>query len=358
MNKNNYCIIMAGGIGSRFWPLSRVNKPKQFVDILGIGKTFIQMTYERFSSFIPKENFIVVTGKIYKDLVLEQLPQITEQQVLLEPARRNTAPCLAYAAYKIKSQNPEAVMVVTPADHLVIDTLEFARVIENNLQYAANHPNLLTIGIQPTFPSTGYGYIEMDNAAEDFGKVKSFKEKPDFETATQFIQKGRFLWNSGMFIWSAKAITEAMEKYSSKIASDFQNLSDSYYSSNEQQMVDKTYMECESISIDYAIMEKADNVYVTKADFGWSDLGTWTSLYEHGEKDEKDNLIKAENSVVTDTRNTFIKELNNNKLVVVDGVENLLVVDTDDALFISQREDEGRVKRVIEKATGEFRNFS
>lgn len=350
MNKNFYCVIMAGGIGSRFWPLSRTAKPKQFVDILGIGKTFIQMTFERFASFIPVENFVVMTGEIYKDLVLEQLPQLKEGQVLLEPARRNTAPCLAYAAYKIKKKNPNAVMVVTPADHLILDTPTFADVMKKSLHHAENNEHLLTIGITPSFPSTGYGYIEVGEAKDDFSKVKSFKEKPDYDTAVQFLEDGNYRWNSGMFVWSVKAIDNALANYLPVISQSFKSIDRHYYTAEEQENVNEVFDKSESISIDYGIMEKAENVYVTSADFGWSDLGTWTSLYEHSEKDDRDNVLSGDEIIASDTTNCFVKQLNSDKLVVVDGIKDLLVVDTEDVLLICNRTDENHVKKVIDGA--------
>lgn len=351
MNKNHYCVIMAGGIGSRFWPLSRTEKPKQFVDILGIGKTFIQMTFERFAPFIPTENFIVVTGEIYKDLVLEQLPQLTKDQVLLEPARRNTAPGLAYAAYKLRKMNPDAVMVLTPADHLILDTKTFSDVMQQSLSHAEEHKHLLTIGITPSFPSTGYGYIEVEDTSTSFSKVTSFKEKPDYDTAVQFIEDGRYRWNSGMFVWSIKAIDEALQQHLPNVSDLFQSVGPYYYTSDEQKKVNKVFISSESISIDYGIMEKANNVYVTSADFGWSDLGTWTSLYEQSTKDDADNVLAGDKIIATDTQNCFVKQLNPDKLVVVDGIEDLLIVDTEDVLLICDRRDEDHVKRVIDFAT-------
>lgn len=351
MNKNHYCVIMAGGIGSRFWPLSRTEKPKQFVDILGIGKTFIQMTFERFAPFIPTENFIVVTGEIYKDLVLEQLPQLSEDQILLEPARRNTAPGLAYAAYKLKKKNPDAVMVMTPADHLILDTKTFSDVMQQSLNHAEEHKHLLTIGITPSFPSTGYGYIEVEDTSVSFSKVTSFKEKPDYDTAVQFIEDGRYRWNSGMFVWSVKAIDEAFQNYLPMVSELFQSVDPYYFTPDEQKKVNKVFARSESISIDYGIMEKANNVYVTSADFGWSDLGTWTSLYEQSTKDDADNVLSGDQIRATDTENCFVKQLNPNKLVVVDGIKDLLIVDTEDVLLICDRRDEDHVKEVIDNAT-------
>lgn len=342
---------MAGGIGSRFWPLSRTEKPKQFVDILNTGRTFIQMTYDRFASFIPAGNFLVVTGERYKNLVMEQLPELNEDQVLLEPGRRNTAPCIAYAAYKLKKKNPDAVMVVAPADHLILNVPVFTEVIGECLQYAARHDSLLTIGITPSFPSTGYGYIETEGSGEGVARVVSFREKPDLDTACGFIESGRYRWNSGMFIWSVRTIVAAMERHLPDIAEAFDALSEQYYTPEEQTEVNKIYKECRSISIDYGVLEKASNVAVYGADFGWSDLGTWTSLYEQSTKDEDGNMFAGENIVATDSRNCLVKELNAGKQVVIDGMDNLLVVDTDDALLICRRGDEARVKSVIEQAT-------
>ena len=350
MNKNHYCIIMAGGIGSRFWPLSRTEKPKQFVDILGMGKTFMQMTFERFAPFIPTENFIVVTGKVYKDLVMEQLPQLTEDQILLEPARRNTAPALAYATYKLKKKNPDAVMVMTPADHFILDSKTFADVMQQSLNHAQEHNHLLTIGITPSFPSTGYGYIEVEDTSVSFSKVTSFKEKPDYDTAVQFIEDGNYRWNSGMFVLSVKAIDEAFQNYLPIVSNLFQSVNEYYFTADEQEKVNKVFARSESISIDYGIMEKADNVYVTSADFGWSDLGTWTSLYEQSTKDKHDNVLSGDDILATDTKNCFVKQLNPNKMVVVDGIKDLLIVDTHDVLLICDRTDEDYVKFVIDNA--------
>ena len=349
--KNHFCIIMAGGIGSRFWPLSRTEKPKQFVDILGVGRTFIQMTFDRFVPFIPKENFMVVTGEVYKELVLEQLPDLTEEQVLLEPARRNTAPCLAYAAYKLKKRNPDAVMVVTPADHLILDTATFANVMEEGLRYAEKNEHLLTIGITPSFPSTGYGYIEVEDVGATFSKVTQFKEKPNYDTAVQFIEEGNYRWNSGMFVWSVKAIDAALQQYLPKVSELFRGAEQFYYTPAEQVNVNEVYLASESISIDYGIMEKADNVYVRSADFGWSDLGTWTSLYEQSTKDESDNVLLGDDILATNSSNCLVKQLNRSKRVVVDGMKDLLVVDTEDVLLICDRRDEDHVKKVIDNAT-------
>jgi mannose-1-phosphate guanylyltransferase len=293
---------------------------------------------------------MVVTGEVYKDLVLEQLPELTEQQVLLEPARRNTAPCLAYAAYKLKKQNPDAVMVVTPADHLILDTATFSEVMQEGLRHAEEHDHLLTIGITPSFPSTGYGYIEVADTDATFSKVTQFKEKPDYDTAVQFIESGNYRWNSGMFIWSVKAIDAALQQHLPKVSELFRSANQFYYTPDEQKNVNEVFLRSKSISIDYGIMEKADNVYVRSADFGWSDLGTWTSLYEQSIKDEHDNVLSGDDILATDTDNCFVKQLNDNKRVVIDGVKDLLVVDTDDVLLICDRRDEDHVKEVIDNA--------
>ncbi len=358
MNNHFYCVIMAGGIGSRFWPLSRESKPKQFVDILGIGKTFIQLTYERFSSFISPENFMVVTGKAYKEQVLEQLPALKEEQVWLEPERRNTAPCLAYAAYKLREKDPDAVMVVTPADHLIIDTATFSRVMQQSLAYAAGQDRLVTIGITPTFPSTGYGYIEVGDKHAAFSRVLSFKEKPDYDRAKSFLEHGGYVWNSGMFVWSVNTIIREMIVWLPHIADAFAGLAESYWTPGEQSAVDKVYAASRSISIDFGVMEKSHKVDVTCADFGWSDLGTWTSLYEQSGKDEAENVLSGEQIIANDTRNCFVKELNPNKLVVADGLEDLLIVDTEDVLLICLRTDEGQVKQIIERAVSRKKGYA
>lgn len=343
--KNQYCVIMAGGVGSRFWPLSRANKPKQFVDAMGIGKTFIQMTYERFARFIPKENFIVVTGVAYKDLVLEQLPMLTDGQVLLEPCRRNTAPCIALATYAIKQKNPDAVVVVTPSDQLILDVPAFEKVVKQNIAYAANHDALLTIGITPSYPATGYGYIEVASGTEAIRKVTAFKEKPELAKAKDFLQAGNYVWNSGMFVWSVNAIDQAFQKHLSEIGTSFEKC---MADGGTQELINDAFEQSQSISIDYGIMEKASNVFVSPADFGWSDVGTWGSLYEQLEKEEAGNAISGAEALLYETESCLVKQLNTGKLVVVDGLTDYMVVDTDDVLMICRKDSETRVKELIE----------
>ena len=348
---NTYCIIMAGGIGSRFWPLSRNAKPKQFLDILGTGKTLIQQTYERFSNFIPAENFMVVTSVQYKDLVLNQIPQLKESQVLLEPLRRNTAPCLAYATYKIKTVNPDANLIVAPSDHLILKEEEFIRQIKNGIEFIKKNNALLTLGIKPNRPETGYGYIQVKKR-EDFDtldnlyKVKTFTEKPDIEMAKIFVESGEFFWNSGIFIWSLSSILAAFETHLNEVSSLFAKGIKWYNTEDEVNFIAKTYSECKGISIDYGIMEKAQNVYVLTADFGWSDLGTWGSLYENKEKDEDGNVINGDNVLTYDTKNCIVN-LSDEKLAVLHGLDGYIVAESNDTLMICKKEDEQQIKQFV-----------
>ncbi len=348
---NTYCIIMAGGVGSRFWPLSRIAKPKQFLDILGTGKTLIQQTYDRFSQFIPDEKFLIVTNSLYKDLVLEQLPQINESQVLLEPLRRNTAPCIAYATYKIKSMNPEANLIVAPSDHLILKEEEFIRQIKKGIEFVKNNDALLTLGVKPNRPETGYGYIQIKNQVDfnefdNLHKVKTFTEKPDLEMARVFIESGEFFWNSGIFIWKLSTIVEAFDTYLYEVSSLFSKGGKLYNTENEVHFIAKAYSECKGISIDYGIMEKAQNVYVLTADFGWSDLGTWGSLYENKEKDEDGNVINGDNILTYDTKNCIVNLLSE-KVAVLHGLDGYIVAESNDTLMICRKEDEQQIKQFV-----------
>lgn len=349
---NCYCIIMAGGIGSRFWPLSREEKPKQFVDALGIGRTFIQLTYDRFSGFIPSENFLVLTGEVYKDLVLEQLPQLSPQQILTEPCRRNTAPCIAYAMYKLRQINPEAVAVVTPSDHYISNTDRFAVVMQEELAFAASHPALLTVGITPTFPATGYGYIQTKQDPESaITPVLRFKEKPDLATASQYLAEGDYFWNSGMFIWAAQTIIGAFERYLPEVASLFASIDRKYGTCDEQVAVNQAFNLSPSISIDYGIMEKAAQVYVRcVADLGWSDVGSWGALYSLLEKDAAANAVSGADSQFSHAGQNLIKETNPNKKVIIDGLSGYMIADTEDVLMICPLNDENHIKEVIQQA--------
>ncbi len=348
---HNYCIIMAGGAGTRFWPVSRSARPKQFIDILGTGKTLIQQTFDRFMGICPPENVFVVTHEIYKDLVLEQLPALTEDQVLLEPSRRNTAPCLAYAAYKIFSRDPEANLVVAPSDHIILMEEVFKEKIRMALKAAEENNWLITLGIKPSRPDTGYGYIQFNHETGDdrypgLRKVKTFTEKPNLELALTFLESGEFLWNSGIFIWSMKSIMQALQVHLDDVATLFAAGHDKYFTPEEPDFIRNTYSVCKSISIDYGIMEKADNVFVIESDFGWSDLGTWGSLHEIRSKDENHNAISGKNVLTYNTRNCII-HVQSDKLFVLQGLDNYIVVDDDDVMLLCRKEDEQQLRQIV-----------
>lgn len=347
--KNNYVIIMAGGIGSRFWPISRTAHPKQFIDILGTGKTLIQNTYDRFLKIVPKENIFIVTNEIYTPIVKEQLPDLHDHQILGEPVMRNTAPCIAYGCHKISQINPEANIVVAPSDHLILDTEGFVASIKKSLDAAAKNDCLITLGIKPSRPDTGYGYIQYNThkLENDFFKVKTFTEKPNPELARTFIQSGDFLWNAGIFIWSAKNILTAFEAYLPEINDIFKDGQAVYNTDKEQSFIQTAYYQCTNISIDYGIMEKAENVYVLPSEFGWSDLGTWASIYELADKDEAGNaLIPSEKIITYDTSNCMVN-MPHNKLVVLQGLHNFIIVEDNNTLMICPRDQEQNVKKVV-----------
>jgi len=337
---------MAGGVGSRFWPLSKTEKPKQFIDILGIGKTFLQLTYERLNKICPTENFYIVTNKAYKNIVLDQLPMLSEDQVLLEPKRRNTAPCIEFANYKISKRNQKATIIVCPSDHLILKEEEFIRVIREGITFVEKENALLTLGIKPSRPDTGYGYIQIDKKESnnsEIDKVKTFTEKPNIELAKFFYESGEFFWNSGIFIWTLESIDEAFKKHLPEISQLFKNRNSF---SSEEEFIDKTYSVCPNVSIDYGIMEKAENVYVYKADFGWSDLGTWGSLYENTNKDEDQNAIIGENILLYESKNCII---NNplNKIIVAQGLEGYIIVDSGESLLICKKDEEQRIRQFV-----------
>lgn len=363
MNKNNYCIIMAGGIGSRFWPVSRNSKPKQFLDILGVGKSFLQQTYERFSNIIDKDNIIIVTSVSYKDLVIEQLPGINQDNVLLEPYRRNTAPCIAYATYKILEKNPAATVVVAPSDHLIVNDKLFLDTIENALEYAGGHNVLLTLGITPTRPETAYGYIQANKSEKvTIGDkpaymVKTFTEKPNDELAEVFVKSGEFLWNSGIFIWNLQAIKNELELHQKGIASMFSKGSGLYYTQAEQDFIKSVYEDCTSISIDYGIMEKTEKAVVYPATFGWSDLGTWESLYSEASKDERGNHVVGDETMVSDVNDSIILTQEKKKLVVVKGLKNYMVVNTEDVLLVCPREEAAFKSILTDLPLNEFMKY-
>ena len=350
MKKNYYCVIMAGGIGSRFWPLSKISKPKQFLDILGIGRTLLQSTFDRFSKIFPAENIYVVTSSIYEQLVVEQLPQISKSQILLEPIRRNTAPCIAYASFKIRELNPDAVFVVAPSDHLIIDENAFLNEIEKGFSFVEENDVLLTLGLQPTRAETGYGYIQFEKnavipAIENLRKVKTFTEKPDSELARVFLESGEFYWNSGIFLWSDNAIIKAIETYLPEVAQFF-NVKGIYWTEREIEAIAKIYSNCRNVSVDYGIMEKAGNVYVLTADFGWSDLGTWGSLYEHSPTDDKGNTVDGENVFLYETNNSVVK-FPADKIVVLQGLDDYIVVESENILLVCRKGDEQMIKNFV-----------
>ena len=351
MNSNHYTVIMAGGVGARFWPMSKTNRPKQFIDILGVGKTLIRLTFERFNKICPAENIYVVTNEIYKDLVLEQLPELSEKQVLLEPSRRNTAPCVAYANYKIKEENPDAVVVVAPSDHIILKEDEFVRNIETALEAAANNDWLLTLGIKPSRPDTGYGYIQFEEEKvypkdDHLHKVRTFTEKPNLEIAKTFLESGDFLWNSGIFIWSLKSILNAFDEHLTEVDSLFKAGLGKYNTAHETDFIAETYAVCTNVSIDYGVMEKAKNVYVLSVDFGWSDLGTWGSLYAIHDKEENDNAVVGDNVMLYDTKNCII-ELPKDKLAVVQGLDDFIVVEANNTLLICKKTEEQMIKQFV-----------
>ncbi|WP_120239374.1 mannose-1-phosphate guanylyltransferase [Marinifilum flexuosum] len=389
---NNYIIIMAGGVGSRFWPMSTEEKPKQFLDVLGIGKSLLQQTVARFQTIAPAENILIVTSAKYKKLVAEQCPELLESNILLEPCMRNTAPCIAYAAYKIKALNADANIVVAPSDHLITNEAEFIRIIENGLDFTANNDALLTLGIQPHRPETGYGYIQansvnsdqssvisknpnigsegeayetMPNAEASFSpsepvptireeikrgvvvesplKVAAFKEKPNLETAKEYLTAGNYFWNSGIFLWSFKSILSAFERFVPEVAAIFQKGEEFYNTDKEQAFIDEMFPTCTNISIDYAVMEKANNIFVQPADFGWSDLGTWGSLWEKRERNEAGNTVVGEKVHLFDADNCIIN-MPKDKKVVIQGLQDYIVVEDNEVLLICKKEEEQRIK--------------
>jgi mannose-1-phosphate guanylyltransferase len=348
---NRYVLIMAGGVGSRFWPLSRREKPKQFLDILGTGNTLIQQTFNRFKSICPEENIFVVTNADHKELVIEQLG-IDPERVLSEPLRRNTAPCIAYGTFRIKSENPEAVIAVTPSDHLILKESEFCDVIGKAYEFAEKNNALVTLGIKPDKPETGYGYIQANEKKRVEGyekllKVKTFTEKPDIELARVFLKSGDFYWNSGIFIWNTNAILSALEKFLPDIFSAFDDGKEFLRTDKEENFIEQTYTACGSISIDYGIMEKADNVYVMCTDVGWSDLGTWSSLNEHTQTDKNGNAL-IRGTVFSYGNNGNIINISPGKVAVLQGLTDYIIVNTDDVLLIVKKEEEQNIKQYLD----------
>jgi mannose-1-phosphate guanylyltransferase len=348
MNKNNYVAIMAGGIGSRFWPMSRLDYPKQFLDILNTGRTLIQSTYDRFAKFIPAENIYIVTFEQYKDIVAQQLPELRRENILAEPSRKNTAACVAYVSYKLHELNPQANLICAPADHIILDTEAFKNICEHALEFTDHIKALVTLGIKPTSPNTGYGYIQYEQQAvgDNVYKVKTFTEKPDKELANTFLVSGDFLWNAGIFVWQVKNILASFEQFLPEMYEVFDAEKIHFNTEWEQQAIERIYPQCINTSIDYGVMEKADNVYVIPSSFGWSDLGTWTSIYDNIYKDYLDNAVAGSNVMIIDaTRN--IVHADNQKLVLLQGLDDFIVVDTKDVLLICKKDKEQTIKEYV-----------
>ena len=356
MNKNmenNYCIIMAGGIGSRFWPFSRNNRPKQFLDFFGTGRSLLQMTFDRFRHVVPAENILIVSNVIYKDLILEQLPEIKENQVLLEPNRRNTAPCIAYAVNRIKAITNKANIVVAPSDHLILKELDFLETIKTGLDFVENNDSLLTLGIKPSRPETGYGYIQIAEGETALRKVVTFTEKPNADLAQIFFETGEFFWNSGIFLWNLQTIDNAFTNLLPEVASKFDEGKAVYNTPEEQAFIDEMYPTCPNISIDYGIMEKATGVHVLCSDFGWTDLGTWGSLYEMSPKDKDQNVTLKCKSMFYGAKNNIVA-LPSDKLAVIQDLEGYIVAEADNVLLICKLEDEQNIRQYVNDATVNF----
>ena len=352
MNNNTFCVIMAGGIGTRFWPMSRVSMPKQFLDILGTGKSFIRTTYERFLPFVPTENFLVVTNNAYKNLVLEHIPELNESQVLCEPFRRNTAPCIAYAAYSLQKANPNAKMIVTPSDHLILNEVDFHTIVNDCLEYADANNVLMTVGIRPSRPETGYGYIQK-SSNDLISRVKCFTEKPNLELAQTFVECGEFFWNSGIFIWTVDSIIKAFEKHLPEHHSLFSSIVDDLGTEREEKAIEQVFSECKSISVDYGIMEKCDKVKVIATDMGWNDVGSWDNLGAIYDSDERGNIFVGDH-VAIDTRNCIT--YSNKRLISTVGVDNLIIVETDDAILVCDKNRAQDVKLVVDRLKADGRD--
>lgn len=354
-NEHTYCVIMAGGVGSRFWPMSRTAYPKQFLDFLGLGRTLLQQTYDRFLGICPAENILVVTNAQYAALVKEQLPTLKDAQILAEPSRRNTAPCVAYASHVIAARDPKALIIVAPSDHLVMKEQAFQETIGLALQQAASTDCLVTLGITPNRPDTGYGYIQFGEGTTQHPRVKrvkAFTEKPDHDTAIRFLESGEFLWNAGIFIWSHSSIRKAFREHLPEMEERFSQGQGRYGTSAEAAFIASIYDSCENVSIDYGIMEKAGNVYTVVSEFGWSDLGTWGSLYTHLPKDEHENAAIGDHVKLYDCARNVV-HAHDGRVIVLQGLEDHIVVSTKDALLVCRKQDEQQIKRFVNDLTAE-----
>ena len=346
---SNHLVIMAGGVGSRFWPMSTAECPKQFIDVLGVGKTLLQLTVERFGSLTKPENVWVVTNQKYADTVAEQLPDMPRNHILCEPCRRNTAPCIAYVSWRIKAMDPKANIVVTPSDHVVMNVQEFQRVIKDCMKFTTDTDAIVTLGMKPNRPETGYGYIQANLARQslrnkEIFRVDTFREKPDLETARQYIQKPNFFWNAGIFIWNVHTIVNAFRMYQPSLARIFESMLPVYGTDKEQDAINERFPECENISVDYAIMEKADEIFVCPADFGWSDLGTWGSLHQQTHKDLYGNALIGPGITMYESHNCIV-HTTQEKQVVVQGLDGYIVAENNDTLLICKLSEEQRIKQ-------------
>ena len=348
MNENNYVAILAGGIGSRFWPVSRLDYPKQFLDLLHVGKTLIQTTYDRFVQYIPPENIYVVTTRQYQHIVEQQLPKLRRENILCEPSRKNTAPCIAYVSYKLHQLNPKSNLICAPADHLILDETQFRKVTLEALEFTEKNNALITLGLKPHAPNTGYGYIQHDQYAvnDNVYKVKTFTEKPDIELAKKFLISGDFLWNAGIFVWRTESIIGAFAKHLPEIHELFDGARQDLTGPGEANALELIYPLCVTISIDYGILEKAENVYVIPSEFGWSDLGTWGGTYENFDKDGDDNSVTGDNIILFDTRNNIVYS-QNDRLLILQGLKDFIVVDTKDVLLICKKDKEQNIKEYV-----------
>ena len=350
---------MAGGIGSRFWPLSKTERPKQFLDILGMGRTLLQQTYDRFIQLMPAEQIFIVSNLEYKELIIEQLPDLPVDNILLEPLRRNTAPCIDYANFRIHQKNPDANIVVAPSDHLIVKEAEFLQYVQEGLNFVDQNNALLTMGIVPSRPETGYGYIQSfqekvkDYESTGMRKVKTFTEKPDVDLAKVFMDSGDFYWNAGIFFWSLTSIMKAFDKHLPEIHSLFLEGEGQYGTASEAQFIDKTYSSCRNVSIDYGVMEKAENVYVLISDFGWSDLGTWGSLYEQLDKDDRKNTVTGKNVFMHDSSGNIVN-VQDDKLVVLHGLDDYIVVQNDNIILVCRLEEEQKIKQFVNEIKAEL----
>lgn len=348
----NHLVIMAGGIGSRFWPMSTPERPKQFIDVLGTGRTLLQLTVDRFKGICPVENVWVVTSARYKGLVREQLPDIPDTNILLEPCMRNTAPCIAYVAWKIKKKDPQANLVISASDHIVLDATEFARVIRKGLEFVSGEEKILTLGMYPTRPETGYGYIKIkdnrENAEEEIREVDGFKEKPDLKTAERYLSEGGYYWNAGIFLWNVQTIEKAFRDNQPDMADLFDSLEDVFYTSDEQVAIDLKFPDCKNISIDYAIMEYSPNIYVFPASFGWSDLGTWGSLYEQLPKDNAANAVVGAKVGLIESSGCVV-HVSDDKKFVIQGLDNYIIAEHNNVFLICRKSDEQRIKEFTAK---------